>query len=448
MMINKRLVAVLCLAFCGAQSRGQTAANQSFASWYHDRLVAHIDQMISPSAKDVVGMNGKGTDRQKESPASDSRSTSLVDQSSATDFFSVAANVIPVTPGLSQFIPPTGSTTSDSSAAGSTTATASLYALLAGLNKKNPTDPQFYKDHIASRRFSFTVGTAASKQATDNSDKPAAVYGVKGLLINWREIYTTANQKRIQAVEEAARKAAESSVRLEPQIQDLMYKGLHKDRLNPDGSFDNKSPDYVNFVLTSLSDAGFEATLSALPAETKKQIEDLIESNIGVFADYKKKLDDTYDQISKSMQMSISYTADIRDAKGNNDHRAELIFDYGLSPRINWTVNASADYTDRKSAADSKGGRFATSFQGDLTKSNSAWGKTPIRLTFSGEGKWQTSQKPQYTFESKLSIPLASGIDLPIVYRYANRIAQIDQTSSEARLGLSIDISRLAQTFK
>ena len=146
-MINKRLVAVLCLAFCGAQSRGQTAANQSFASWYHDRLVAHIDQMIernSPSAKDVVGMNGKGSDRQKESPASDSRSTSLVDQSSATDFFSVAANVIPVPPGLSQFIPATGSTTSDSSAAGS----------------------------------------------------------------------TTANQKRIQAVEDAARKAAESSVRL------------------------------------------------------------------------------------------------------------------------------------------------------------------------------------------------------------------------------------------
>jgi hypothetical protein len=97
---------------------------------------------------------------------------------------------------------------------------------------------------------------------------------------------------------------------------------------------------------------------------------------------------------------------------------------------------------------DSKGGRFATSFQGDLTKSSSAWAKTPIRLTFSGEAKWLTSQKPQYTFQSQLSIPLSPGVDLPIVYRYADRTAQINQTDSEARLGLSVDVSRLAQAFK
>jgi hypothetical protein len=145
--------------------------------------------------------------------------------------------------------------------------------------------------------------------------------------------------------------------------------------------------------------------------------------------------------------MSLAYTADIRDSRGNNEHRAEFVYDYGVSPRINWTVNASADYTDRKTAADSRGGRFATSFQGDLTKSDSAWGRTPVRLVFSGEAKWMTLQKPQYTFESKLSIPIAAGIDLPIAYRYANRIALINQTDSEGRLGLSIDISRLTQAF-
>lgn len=48
--------------------------------------------------------------------------------------------------------------------------------------------------------------------------------------------------------------------------------------------------------------------------------------------------------------MSVSYTANIRDPKGNNDHRAELIFDYGLSSRLNCTFNASADYIDRKMA--------------------------------------------------------------------------------------------------
>ena len=146
--------------------------------------------------------------------------------------------------------------------------------------------------------------------------------------------------------------------------------------------------------------------------------------------------------------MSVSYTADIRDSKGNNNHRGELIFDYGLSDRINWTFNASGDYTDRKMAPDSKGGRAATEFQGDLTKSNTAWGRTPIRLSFSGEAQWLTSQKPQYTFQAKLTIPLSAGIDLPIVYQYANRTALLNQTNSEAKLGLTVDISRLAEALK
>ena len=52
------------------------------------------------------------------------------------------------------------------------------------------------------------------------------------------------------------------------------------------------------------------------------------------------------------------------------------------------------------------------------------------------------------TFQAGLDIPLVSGIDLPIVYRYANRIALINQTDSEARLGLTFDLSRLVQGFK
>ena len=146
--------------------------------------------------------------------------------------------------------------------------------------------------------------------------------------------------------------------------------------------------------------------------------------------------------------MSIAYTADLRDSTGNNNHRGTLIFDYGLSDRINWTFNASADYTDRKMDLDSKGGRAATEFQGNITKSNSPWGRSPLTISFSGEAQWLTSQKPQYSFQAKLTIPIVTGVELPVVYRYANRAAQLNQSSSEARLGLSFDISRLAQALK
>src|SRR5258708_7520815 len=118
-------------------------AQSAFENWVQSQIQSAIDKKSDALALDRqnVGQNGKGVDRQRESPSTDSRSTSLVDQSSATDFFSVAANVIPVTPGLSQFTSGAESTSSNPSATGSTTATASLYALLAALNKTSPTDP-------------------------------------------------------------------------------------------------------------------------------------------------------------------------------------------------------------------------------------------------------------------------------------------------------------------
>jgi len=395
-----------------------------------------------------VGKNGQGSDKQRESPSTDPGSTSLVDQSSATDFFSVAANVIPVTPGLSQFVSTTGSTTTTNGPAGSTTATASLFALLAALNKVSPTDPKFYAEHVSPRRFSFTIGTAASSQATDNTDTPATVYGAKVLLINSRELYTKRNLARLKEAQDANANAAKASAVLKLQIKELIFSALNPGSVDPGGRPSDPNS-FASFISDHLAtDASFQATLNDLSAETRRRIQTLIENSISAFSQERAVLQEKYDEIRKAQQLSISYTADTRDAKGNNDHRVELIFDYGLSPRINWTVNASGDYTDHKSAPDFKGGRFATSFKGSLTQPDSAWGKCPITLTFGGEGKWQTNHKPQYTFQAELTIPLVPGVDLPLVYRYANRIAQFDQTDSQARMGLSVDISRLAHSFK
>jgi hypothetical protein len=436
--MTNRLIAILFILWLTpAALRAQT-----FDAWVEGRISAVLDKQ---QASDQVGQNGKGVDRQRESPSTDPRSTSLVDQSSATDFLSAAMNVVPVTPGLSQVVSPGNS--SDPSSAGSGTVTSSLYALLAAANKKNPTDPVFYKSHVTARRLSLTVGTAASKKETDNTDQPSAVYGAKLLLINHRELYTKDNLAAIKLVQVALSNATAHGAVLKKRIQLAIFKALHPADVHFDGSADEAA--VQAFILTApFSDANFPATLNALSTDTLKQIDELIDSLIEPQAALRRSLQNTYDQISKGMQFSIAYTANIRDAKGNNGHRAELIFDYGLSSRINWTFNASGDYTDRKAATDSRGGRVATEFQGNLTKSDSAWGRTPLQLSFSGESQWLTQQKPQYTFQTKLSIPLVSGIDLPIVYRYANRTALLNQKDSEARLGLSIDISRLTKGIK
>src|SRR5258708_40233701 len=66
---------------------------QDFSTWFQKQ----IDDLVAKQvAADQVGQNGKGTDRQRQSPSADPRSTSLVDQSSVTDFISVAASLLPV----------------------------------------------------------------------------------------------------------------------------------------------------------------------------------------------------------------------------------------------------------------------------------------------------------------------------------------------------------------
>ena len=75
-----------------------------------------------------------------------------------------------------------------------------------------------------------------------------------------------------------------------------------------------------------------------------------------------------------------------------------------------------------------------------------------MRLGFSAQATWMTRNAPQFTGQAMLSIPLGQGVELPLVYRgqyrYANRIGQYDQSSSEARLGFPVDVARIAQDLR
>src|SRR5579883_1728147 len=82
---------VLALSFLSAPAvlaQGSAPAT-TFNAWVNDRIAAAI-------AKAQVGINGKSTSKQTTSPSATSRSTSLVDQSSATDFVSTALSLVPV----------------------------------------------------------------------------------------------------------------------------------------------------------------------------------------------------------------------------------------------------------------------------------------------------------------------------------------------------------------
>ena len=167
------------------------------------------------------------------------------------------------------------------------------------------------------------------------------------------------------------------------------------------------------------------------------------------FSALRQMINSTYDQIKKGRQLALVATYVNRPELGTDDFRSTLAFDYGLSPRLNWTMNGSFEHRDRKVGFDTRGGRFATEFFSRLTGyGDDLWGRQPITLAFAGEGKWLTLQKPQYTFQAKLTIPIAAGLDLPIVYRWAKRADLVDKGGKELKLGISVDLGNITQLLK
>lgn len=389
-----------------------------------------------------------GSEQQKDSPAADPRSTALVDNTAAPSLLSLSASFVPVGSNLN---PALGSVTASSagsggSGSGTGTATASLFSLIAGIKHAQPLDPDFYRSGVNARRLFFTGGSASSTQAVDNTPSAAAVLGVKFLLINRREIYTTANQKALGKLADEFEKESVGRNRLLSDVQTLFLQAACPGPLLPNGKVDlDRCPD----VLSLMTQANFATTLASTPPATLLAIQHRIAQSLDTEKAFRTLLNQTYDRIAKGMQLSSSYTVNVRTGEGYNLHREQIIFDYGLHPRINWTVNLSADTTDRKGLKkNSNGGRLATELQGNLTQPPKTSRISPVVLSFSGEGNWATAKKPSYTGQVKISIPLIPGIDLPVAYRYANRVAQLDKSNSQTLLGLSFDLSRLLPSTK
>ena len=425
-----RTAGAIAIAAAVLIAAARPASAQTWDAWVEARIDSRLESRI-------VAENGKGADRQHESPAGD-RSTSLVDQSSATDFVSLAFNLATVaSPQLANVARTAGIPISQP--AGAQTVTASLYALLAGLNGKNPTDPDFYKRHVDARRMSFTIGTAASDAATDNTDKAATVLGGKVLLINSRELYRARNLKTIKDVGDAFLKAATQLTTVKDQIQGMLFRRLHPEGVNADGTF---KPVPFAMFLGQFSEADFPAFVTSLTPDDLALVDARVDTVVEPFNALNQTIRSAYDDIRDGQQLAILYTATVRPDSGYNDHRMALAFDYGLSPRITWTANGSFNYTDKKAAGSDSEGRFATAFVGDVTRGGEGWGRAPIRLALSGQVIWKRGQQVSRDVQATFTIPITAGVELPVVYRYGSSPLGADD-GPQARVGLSIDVSRL-----
>lgn len=339
-----------------------------------------FDQWFDQRVMDLklVDVNSKTPEKQGETPALASGSTSLVDRSAATDFVSFALGLVPIGHDA---------VGTDGNKPAVTSMTISAYSLAAWGKGRKLTDPAFYRVHKDLRRLYVTLGTGGSSTGDDNTDRSATVFGVKYLIINQRDIYARHSLEHLSDVQDAVSRVGALEARLKERIKDTIFRS------------EANNPDEDRF-LENFGEAKFPAFVRSLRPETLKRVDELIRSELPAFVGLQAAIETAYDAMHKGQQLALSATTSLRPDSGNDDYWMELVYDHGIGKNLTWTVNASANYKDRKQIEDQRGGRVATEFLVALNRSGEKlWGRAPAILSFSGEAKWHTKAKPIYRFK-------------------------------------------------
>lgn len=432
MRVNHRifvalLVATLTLSIQGFATAQESSEPDNYSTWVRKQVQDAV------TAVGAVARNGNGVANQTESPSTDQASTSLVDMSSASDFVSMALNMT----GLN-------ATNDEDSMPTSGSVTATLYSLIAAARGLPVTDPVFYKTGTKWRRLAMTIGTEESTLEEHFTDKPSANVGAKFLILNSRDVYSTNGQKQLRSIEASGAEFQRIELDATNELQCLIFKTFHSE-----GRCDRNDQAFQSFLLNELSQ-NWPSTREELEAQPQA-MENVSRVVARLAAGRKVAMDaiaEDIEKIQRGRQFSIAYYTKQREDDGTDEHRAELIFDYGLSERLNWTANASYDYRDHKTSEATSGGRFATELQAKLNNPGSqAWSARPVTLSASGEASRASGTDWLVRAQVKLMVPIMAGVDVPIAYTYANRDDQGITAGSQLKLSLAVDPVRLRQWF-
>ena len=189
-ILNSTLAIILALSLAGLASGQETSPDNPKGCPKSNDLNDCINVRVKSvlKAKTDQGNNTKQT----ETPSTSQNSTSLVDESSASDLIGVGLNLA----GLK------AASGSDNMAdANSVSVTATAYSLYSALSGVDPLNPTFYNQHRDWRRLSVTLGYDDEKKMP-NSDETQRVkiFGAKFLIINKRDPSRPAYKTLLQDV--------------------------------------------------------------------------------------------------------------------------------------------------------------------------------------------------------------------------------------------------------
>ncbi len=363
-------------------------------------------------------------------PSIDPNSPAIVDRSDPTEFFDVAL-ALASNRGVADSSTPTG------------TVTTTLYALIAGLQRKSLIDPDYYRQQHYLRRVSLTVGTAASDLTKDGTTTNAAVFGGTIRFLDSTDVFAHGNP----AIENIRNKLRDSTAEesLNVRLRQL-YQHHH-----PSATLE----DVINAFSTVES---IDDLFNSLTTEERKDVHDRLQVIAQQYDNVETLVTALRNYLEKPRILSLAYFTNQRHDNGADDHRAELIFDYGYSKRLNWTINAGLEYRNvyKHTGGDQKGGRFATEAQYKLYNLSNTTDTVERWITsdFGFEWKAMTGTKPSYTGQAQITIPLIDGVSLPIVWRYMSQLetptgnGMNNQPQKKFTFGLAFDPGKLTALAK
>jgi hypothetical protein len=329
--------------------------------------------------------------------------------------------------------------------------TATAYSLITAAKGISLTDPQAYKNGTKWRRLALTIGSEESKTADHFTDKPSTNLGAKFLILNNRDVYSAYAQGALGVTDSAVEDYAQLELKVRNELDCAIFFAVV---LKPKGApkpADCRT-DVAAFSAFNLNAIGkdWPKTRAVLEkdAEAMKDVDRLMGALAAGRAVATEKITAAVQRIQRGRQLAFAYFTKQREDDGTDEHRAELIFDYGFSERLNWTLNASLDYRDRKSLEDTRSGRFATEFQAKLSNpGNQLWSAKPVTLSGSSEASKDPDSAWLVRAQVKLVVPLTTGVDVPIAYTYASRDAEGIVSGSQLKFSLAIDPVRLRERF-
>ena len=438
---------VCATAILPSAASAQPAAPDTFVTWIEARVQAAIaaKKAAAQAAAEEkkVGDNGNGTANQKEAPSADSPSTSLVDSSAASDFVSLALSLTGLTP-----------TEGDESKPKSGSITVTAYSLAAGIKGVALTDPQFYKKATNWRRLALTIGSEASKPEEVFTDKPSTNIGAKLLIINSRDVYSDHAKKEFDKMDAAVGVFQRLELDDRNRLECVIFRAVTGRAASTADCRTTDTTAFAAFLATNPFDvAQWPSNRAVLEknADAMAAVNGIVESVSAAKVIALDKVAAAVEQIQKARQLSIAYFTKLRQDEGTDEHRLELIFDYGLSDRLNWTVNGSYDHKDRQKAEtkDSDSGRLATEFQAKLTGPGSrVWSAAPVLIAGSAEASKESGADWLIRTQVKVTVPVATGITIPVAFTYASRATEGVEAGSAFKFSLSVDPVRLRERFR